>query len=116
MDLSFKQERRQGSTFHFRERPNQPNSCVNHLRFNRSNQSRRCFSLSPQMNSKSGGARLGSSVPSPVNHHTRLVPPPEEEKRTDLIRELLRRHEPVIARAVETAPGYSSISEDLKPC
>ena len=44
------------------------------------------------------------------------VTKPEEEKRTDLIRELLRRHEPVIARAVETAPGYSSISEDLKPC
>jgi hypothetical protein len=28
---------------------------------------------------------------------------PEEEKRSELICELLRRHEPVIARAVETA-------------
>jgi hypothetical protein len=33
------------------------------------------------------------------------VSKPEEEKRTDLICELLRRHEPVIARAVETAPA-----------
>jgi hypothetical protein len=30
---------------------------------------------------------------------------PEEEKRSELIYELLRRHEPVIARAVESAPG-----------
>jgi hypothetical protein len=30
---------------------------------------------------------------------------PEEEKRADLIRELLRRREPVIARAVESAPA-----------
>jgi hypothetical protein len=30
---------------------------------------------------------------------------PEEEKRSELIDELLRRHEPLIARAVESAPG-----------
>ena len=30
---------------------------------------------------------------------------PEEVKRSELIDELLRRHEPVIARAVESAPG-----------
>jgi hypothetical protein len=29
---------------------------------------------------------------------------PEEEKRKDLIDELLQRHEPLIARAVESAP------------
>jgi len=33
-----------------------------------------------------------------------VVTKPEEERRADLIRELLLRHEPVIARAVETAP------------
>jgi hypothetical protein len=32
---------------------------------------------------------------------------PEEEKRSELIDELLRRHEPLIARAVESAPGCS---------
>jgi len=31
----------------------------------------------------------------------------EEAKRSELINELLRRHEPVIARAVESAPGCS---------
>jgi hypothetical protein len=33
-----------------------------------------------------------------------LATKPEEEKRSELIDELLRRHEPVIARAVESAP------------
>jgi hypothetical protein len=33
--------------------------------------------------------------------------PEEEEKRSELIDELLRRHEPVIARAVESAPECS---------
>jgi hypothetical protein len=32
---------------------------------------------------------------------------PEEGKRSELIAELLRRHEPVIARAVESALGCS---------
>ena len=34
-----------------------------------------------------------------------LATKPEEQKRSELIDELLRRHEPLIARAVESAPG-----------
>ena len=34
-----------------------------------------------------------------------LATKPEEAKRSELIHELLRRHEPVIARAVESASG-----------
>jgi hypothetical protein len=33
-----------------------------------------------------------------------LATKPEEEKRSELIDELLRRHEPLIAQAVESAP------------
>lgn len=36
-----------------------------------------------------------------------LATKPEEAKRSELINELLRRHEPVIARAVESAPDCS---------
>ena len=42
------------------------------------------------------------------------VTKPEEEKRTDLIRELLRRHEPVIApaktRSLRTSPANDQFS------
>ena len=34
-----------------------------------------------------------------------MLPTTEEKKRSELIDELVRRHEPVIARAVESAPG-----------
>ena len=46
--------------------------------------------------------------PKDWNRRTSLVmfpTKPEDEKRSELIYELLRRHEPVIARAVESAPG-----------
>jgi hypothetical protein len=36
-----------------------------------------------------------------------LTTRPQEAKRSELIDELLRRHEPVIARAVESAPECS---------
>jgi hypothetical protein len=42
-----------------------------------------------------------------------LATKPEEEKRSELIDELLRRHEPVIARAVESAPGCHFINGHL---
>ena len=38
---------------------------------------------------------------------------PEEEKRKDLIDELLQRHEPLIARAVESAPDCRLKNENL---
>jgi hypothetical protein len=47
-----------------RERPNQPNSRVYHLHFNRSNQRRPRFDLSLQMNSKHGGLRRREFSPS----------------------------------------------------
>jgi hypothetical protein len=42
-----------------------------------------------------------------------LATKPEEEKRSELIDELLSRHEPVIARAVKSAPGCHFTNERL---